>query len=202
MRAGFLESFIFEFLKAVVALFIIVDPLGNVPIFIGLTEKMNQKERRKTFQTAIIVSFALLMVFAVVGQQLLAIFGISIQSFMIAGGILLLVIAVKILVFGGWEEKVVSPESVGAVPIACPLLAGPGAITTTIVILQTSGIIVTVLAVLVISLIIWVILYFVDPIHDFLGKTGSAVVARVMAIFIAAIAIEFIIEGLKFHGVI
>jgi len=197
-----LESFTFEFLKAVVALFIIVDPLGNVPIFIGLTEKMNQKERRKTFQTAIIVSFALLMVFAVVGQQLLAIFGISIQSFMIAGGILLLVIAVKILVFGGWEEKVISPESVGAVPIACPLLAGPGAITTTIVILQTSGIIVTVLAVLVISLIIWVILYFVDPIHDFLGKTGSAVVARVMAIFIAAIAIEFIIEGLKFHGVI
>jgi len=197
-----LESFTFEFLKAVVALFIIVDPLGNVPIFIGLTEKMNQKERRKTFQTAIIVSFALLMVFAVVGQQLLAVFGISIQSFMIAGGILLLVIAVKILVFGGWEEKVISPESVGAVPIACPLLAGPGAITTTIVILQTSGIIVTVLAVLVISLIIWVILYFVDPIHDFLGKTGSAVVARVMAIFIAAIAIEFIIEGLKFHGVI
>ncbi len=197
-----MESFTFEFLKAVVALFIIVDPLGNVPIFIGLTEKMNQKERRKTFQTAIIVSFALLMVFAVVGQQLLAIFGISIQSFMIAGGILLLVIAVKILVFGGWEEKVISPESVGAVPIACPLLAGPGAITTTIVILQTSGIIVTVLAVLVISLIIWVILYFVDPIHDFLGKTGSAVVARVMAIFIAAIAIEFIIEGLKFHGVI
>ena len=197
-----MESFTFEFLKAVVALFIIVDPLGNVPIFIGLTEKMNQKERRKTFQTAIIVSFALLMVFAVVGQQLLAVFGISIQSFMIAGGILLLVIAVKILVFGGWEEKVISPESVGAVPIACPLLAGPGAITTTIVILQTSGIIVTVLAVLVISLIIWVILYFVDPIHDFLGKTGSAVVARVMAIFIAAIAIEFIIEGLKFHGVI
>ena len=197
-----MESFTFEFLKAVVALFIIVDPLGNVPIFIGLTEKMNQKERRKTFQTAIIVSFALLMVFAVVGQQLLAIFGISIQSFMIAGGILLLVIAVKILVSGGWEEKVVSPESVGAVPIACPLLAGPGAITTTIVILQTSGIIVTVLAVLVISLIIWVILYFVDPIHDFLGKTGSAVVARVVAIFIEAIAIEFIVEGLKFHGVI
>lgn len=194
--------FLHEFLKAVIALFIIVDPLGNVPIFIGLTENMSNSERKKTFRVAVIVSFILLMVFAILGQQLLAIFGISIYSFMVAGGILLMVIAIKILVFGGWEERAIPPESVGAVPIACPLLAGPGAITTTIVILQTSGIIVTVLSVLIISLIVWLIFNFIGPIHSFLGKTGSAVIARVMAIFIAAIAIGFIVEGLKHYMIL
>jgi len=193
------ETFSHELLKAVVALFIIVDPLGNVPIFITLTEKMDVAERKKTFRVAILVAFVLLMVFTVIGQQLLNIFGISLHSFMIAGGILLLVLAIKILVFGGWEEKVISPESVGAVPIACPLLVGPGAITTTIVIIQTAGIIVTLVAVLVISLIVWVVLNFIDPIYNFLGRTGSAVVARVMAIFIAAIAIGFIMQGLQVY---
>jgi len=191
-----------EILKAIIALFIIVDPLGNVPIFISLTENMSPAERRKTFRVAVIVSFVLLMVFAVLGQQLLSVFGISIYSFMVAGGILLMVIAIKILVFGGWEERAISPESVGAVPIACPLLAGPGAITTTILILQTSGLVVTILSVFVISLIVWLVFYFIDPIHNFLGKTGSAVIARVMAIFIAAIAIGFIVEGLKHYMIL
>jgi multiple antibiotic resistance protein len=115
---------------------------------------------------------------------------------MVAGGLLLLILAVKILVYGTWEEKVVSPESVGAVPIACPLMVGPGAITTIIIILETSGIVVTLLSVLIIFGIVWIVLRLIDPIHSFLGKTGSAVVARLMAIFIAAIAVEFIMKGI------
>jgi multiple antibiotic resistance protein len=186
----------FELLKAIVALFIIVDPLGNVPIFIGLTENVSREQRKKTFQTAVVVALVLLLVFAIAGQQLLNIFGISLDSFMVAGGLLLLILAVKILVYGTWEEKVVSPESVGAVPIACPLMVGPGAITTIIIILETSGIVVTLLSVLIIFGIVWIVLRLIDPIHSFLGKTGSAVVARLMAIFIAAIAVEFIMKGI------
>ncbi|MGP3667179.1 MAG: MarC family protein [Candidatus Bathyarchaeota archaeon] len=192
----FPQDMLVELAKAVITLFIIVDPLGNIPIFMGLTENLSREERRKVFRVATIVASALLIVFAIIGRELLSIFGISTHSFMVAGGVLLLVIAVKLVIYGGWEEKTLSPESLGAVPIACPLLTGPGAITTTIVIIQTSGIIITLFAVIVISIINWVILRFVEPINRFLGKTGSAVVARVMAIFIAAIAIGYIVNGI------
>ncbi len=191
-------DFLYELVRAVIALFIIVDPLGNVPIFIALTEKMNKNERKSAFHTAIWVAFALLVAFAVTGQQVLNFFGISLHSFLIAGGILLLVLAIKILI-SGWHERALSPKSVGAVPIACPLLVGPGAITTTIVILQTAGILVTLLAVLVIFIFTWIVLSFIEPIYKFLGETGSVVIARIMAMLLAAIAVGFIIQGIEHY---
>ena len=194
-----MENFINEVLKVSLALFIIVDPFGNVPIFISLTEGMNLEQRRKAFRMATIVSLILLLVFALIGQQILEVFRISPQSFMIAGGALLLVIAVKLLVFGGWEERKILPESIGAVPIATPLLVGPGAITTTIVMLQTSGLLATLISVLIIFFAIWLVLRFIERIHKILGSTGSAVIARIMAIFIAAIAVGFVIDGIKHY---
>ncbi|MEM2873075.1 MAG: MarC family protein [Nitrososphaerales archaeon] len=194
-----MEDFVVDVLKVSLALFIIVDPLGNVPIFISLTEGMNLEQRRKAFRTATIVSLILLLVFALLGQQILEVFRISPQSFMIAGGLLLLVIAVKLLIFGGWEEKKTLPESIGAVPIATPLLVGPGAITTTIVMLQSSGLLVTLVSVLIIFFTIWLVLHFIERINKFLGTTGATVIARIMAIFIAAIAVGFIIDGIKYY---
>jgi len=189
------SSFIYDVLKASLALFIIVDPIGNVPIFIGLTKDMKPKQRHNAMHTAIIVAFAILVIFAIMGQQVLGIFNISLYSFMIAGGILLLIVATKILTTGRWEEAT-SPESVGAVPIAFPLLVGPGAITAAIVDLETLGMAVTLTAILVTLVATWIILHSIEYIHGFLGKSGSAVVARLMAIFIAAIAIGFIVKGI------
>lgn len=192
-----LEGFIYDVLKASLALFIIIDPLGNVPIFISLTERMDPRQRKNVFRTAALVAFALLLIFALLGQQVLGIFGISLHSFMIAGGILLLILATKILISGAWEEQA-TPESVGAVPLAFPLLVGPGAITTTIVTLQTSGVAVTLTSILVALGVTWAVLRSIDGIYGFLGRTGSAVIARLMAIFIAAIAVGFIVDGIKY----
>ena len=186
-------------LKAVVALFVIVDPIGNVPIFIALTRNLSPAQRSRTFRSAIIVSAALLLVFAFAGRLLLALFGISIHSFKIAGGLLLLIIAMKILITGSWEEKEVTPEGAGAVPVAFPLLAGPGAITTTMVMLQTFGILEVILAVIIVILLTSIVLISIERIYLFLGNAGSAVAARLMAIFIAAIAFQFMIEGLRFY---
>ncbi|MEM2906438.1 MAG: MarC family protein [Candidatus Bathyarchaeia archaeon] len=185
--------------RASVEFFIVIDPLGNVPIFVSLTEEMAEDDRRKAFRSATIVAFALLMLFSLMGQRVLEVFGIALPSFMIAGGALLLIIAIRILVFGGWQPRLVSPESVGAVPIACPLLVGPGAITTAIVLLQTEGLLVTTLAALVNFLVIWLVLRFTEPIYKFLGKTGSVVIADVIAIFIAAIAVGLIVQGVKYY---
>lgn len=192
-----INSFVYDLLKAVLTLFIIIDPLGNVPTIIGLTENMSQDERKSALQTAAAVSLILLITFTVLGQQVLNIFGISINNFKIAGGLLLLIIAVKILVYGEWRESKISPEKVGAAPIAFPLLVGPGAITTTIVILETSGIAVTIVSALINFGMIWIVMRFIESIYSYLGKVWSTVIARVMAVFIAAIGVGYIIEGVE-----
>jgi len=183
--------------KAIIVLFIIVDPFGNVPIFMSLTAKMAEAQKRKVFDTATLIGIILLLVFAFTGQEIFLIFGISIYSFEVAGGILLLIIAMRILISGSLHENGESPESIGAVPIAMPLLVGPGAITTTILNLQAYGMIVTIISVLVVLFITWLILRYVNSIYKFLGKTGSIVIARVMALLIAAIAIQYILVGIS-----
>ncbi len=197
-------DFVSELIKATIALFIIVDPFGNIQIFIGLTEQMTNERRNKVFNTAVIVSLILLLVFAFTGTEILSIFGISLESFEIAGGILLLIISVRILI-SGTRESVESPESVGAVPIAMPLLVGPGAITTIIITLQsyqssdpngaTLAVLIAVLAVVIVLGLTWAVLRFTNGIYKVLGKTGSLVIARVMALLISAIAIQYILSG-------
>jgi multiple antibiotic resistance protein len=161
----------------------------------GLTEKMAESQKKKVFNTATLVGVILLLVFAFTGQEILTIFGLSIYSFEVAGGILLLIIAIRILISGSMHEGVESPESLGAVPIAMPLLVGPGAITTTIFNLQAYGTLPAILAVLIVLSLTWVILRFINGIYKFLGKTGSLVIGRVMALLIAAIAIQYILTG-------
>ena len=187
-------DFISELTRALVALFIIVDPFGNIPIFVGLTENISDAQRKKTYNTAILVGVVLLLVFAFTGQEILTLFGLSIYSFEVAGGILLLIIAIRILI-SGFHESAESPESLGAVPIAIPLLVGPGAITTTIFNLQSYGTEITIIAVVVVLALTWVILRFINGFYKILGKTGSVVIARVMALLIAAIAVQYILTG-------
>jgi multiple antibiotic resistance protein len=183
--------------KMTVALFIVVDPLGSVPIFIGLTKDMDTSQRKKTYQLATITGLILLTFFSLVGQNILVLFGISLDSFMIAGGILLLIVAVRLLIMGGWREQAAVSESVGAVPIGCPLLVGPGAITTSILNIQSYGILATLLSVLLTFIIVWLILRFIDPIYRVLGKNGSLVITRVMALLIASIAVQYMLQGIK-----
>src|SRR5512136_1038444 len=185
--------------RATLALFIIVDPFGNIPVFIGLTEKMDVGQRRRVFRSATLTGFILLVIFALAGQQILTFFGISLYSFMIAGGILLLIIAIKLLIEGEWWNPEGSLESMSAVPIAVPLLVGPGAITATILNLQEFGIAVTLIAVVIVFLIVWIVMRGVEPVNHVLGKSGSQIIARVMALFIAAIAVQYIITGIQYY---
>ena len=184
--------------RATVALFIIVDPIGLVPVFSALTKDLPKPEKKRMFRNIVYTGSALLLVFALAGQQLLLLFGISLQSFMIAGGMLLLLLSVEILLRGERVQKTPG-EDVGIVPIAFPLLVGPGAITTTMISIQRDGLEVAIPSILVVMFLTWVVLRLTDRINRLLGRTGSAVVARVMAVFIAAIAIQFIIAGIQFY---
>ena len=195
----------YDTLKSTIALFVVIDPIGTVPLFIALTEKMGRKERKAVSKTAIITSGVLLVVFAVAGTQILTFFGITIFSFMIAGGILLFIVSIELLTHGIWRfgtsgGNLTSGES-GVVPLAFPLLAGPGLRLTedssVIISFQTAGLIVTILSITIVIGITYVILQAINPIYRLLGRRGSIIITRVFAVFIAAIAVQYIIEGVK-----
>jgi multiple antibiotic resistance protein len=188
-------NFYFELLQAVTALFIIVDPLGNLPIFIGLTEGLSARERKDTFVEALYVGFLLLLLFTLAGTGILTLFRISLDDFKIAGGILLLVISLFMLTRGYFVE-IKDHKDIGAVPLGCPLLVGPGAITTAMVLIGLYGVKLTLVAVVINFLISGAIFYWADAIYEKLGRTGSMIIANVMAIILASIAVKFIREGI------
>lgn len=192
------DTFTDDLLKSVVSLFVVVNPIGKVPLFITLTQKMEKQNKKLVSKNAIITTAVLLTVFAVVGVQLLSIFGISIFSFMIAGGILLFIISIEFLTHGEWRygRSSIAGDS-GIVPLAFPLLAGPGAITTVIISLQTYGWIVSVISIVFVVSVTYLVLHLESPISRILGRRGSIVTTRVFAIFVAAIAVQYVVEGLR-----
>ena len=192
------SDFLGDLIKAVITLLVVIDPIASVPVIIGLTEKTEKKQRTSILNVTIITVAILLLVFAFVGSTIFSIFGISMFSFMIAGGVLLFLVAIELLTHGEWRfgSQHLQDES-GIVPLAFPLLAGPGALTLVIISFETYGLLVTVLSIAIVLGITYGILRLVNPIYRLLGKRGSIIVTRVFAIIIAAFAVQFIIDGIK-----
>jgi len=199
LQREFTSSNLFgHLLKSTIALFVVLNPIGTVPLFIAITQNMKKEERKAVSKTAIITSGIVLVVFAIAGTWILRLFGTTIFSFMIAGGVLLFIVAIELLTHGVWRfGGGTLPGESGVVPLAFPLLAGPGAITTVIISYQATGFVVTILSVAIAIGITYIILLAIDPIYKILGRRGSVIVTRVFAAFIAAIAIQFIVEGVK-----
>lgn len=188
-------SFIVPLLKASTALFIIIDPLGLIPVFMALTQGATDSERRAILSHATLVAFVLLLLFAFTGTGILNFFGIGLSDFKIAGGILLLVLALRII--GEAHYGKTGGGKPGVVPIAVPLLVGPGAITTSIVLIGTYGLWVTVTAVVLTFSVCFLIFRCVNLLYRILGETGSDVIAKIMGMLIAAIAVQFIRQGVQ-----
>jgi multiple antibiotic resistance protein len=193
----FFNTFGMDLLRSVIALFVVIDPLGTIPLFITITHKKTKKERNEISKTAVITAGGLLIVFAIAGTQILSIFGITIASFMIAGGILLFIISVELLTHGSWRFGGDISDDSGVIPLAFPLLAGPGAIAAVILSYQTSGLIITLISIVIVIGITYVIYYLTDPIYKILGRRGSLIITRVFAILVAAIAVQYIVNGLQ-----
>ena len=185
-------------LRATVALFVIVDPLGNMPIFMGLTRDMDSGARQRAFRDAALSGLALLLFFALSGELVLWLFSISLSSLKIAGGALLLVIAMKLLIHGEWREGKGAKGST-IVPFGFPLMVGPGAITATMVSMRAYGVPIACLSALIVFSAALLIYRFVERIYGALGESGSAIIANVMAIFTAAIAVQFVLDGILAH---
>ena len=192
------STFLTDLIRSTIALFVVIDPIGSVPIFIALTHKMESGERSSITKTAIITAAGLLFVFAVAGTQILSIFSITISSFMVAGGILLFIVSIELLTHGEWRFVGTGTQGEsGVVPLAFPLLAGPGAITAVIISFQTAGLIVTALSISIVIGVTYVVLRHIDKIYRLIGRRGSIIVTRVFAVLVAAIAVQFVVDGAR-----
>ena len=114
---------------------------------------------------------------------------------MIAGGVLLFFVSIELLTYGAWRFGSSIPGESGVVPLAFPLLAGPGAITSVIISFQAAGLIVTILSIAIVISVTYIILLLVNPIYRILGRRGSMIITRVFAVLVAAIAVQYIVEG-------
>jgi len=190
-------DFALSLVKVFIMLFVIMDPPGNIPIFMALTKGMREEERKKELNYAVVVATILLLLFAFLGKIILYVLGITTDSFMIAGGILLLFFSFDLL--RGEHKYAVSVGSgagVGAVPLGTPLLAGPGAITAVMVIIQKEGVFVVLFTIFAAIIATRFLLGQSERIFSIFGKVGSEVLSRVMGILVAAIAIQFIGTGI------
>lgn len=198
------------YITAFVTLFVVIDPVGLVPMFMALTQGMSATHRRRVGQRAIIVAFFLLTLFALAGEKILTGIGISLPAFRIAGGILLLLTAFDMLFERRTErrEGQTAPEAhdPSVFPLAIPLLAGPGALASMILLTGEAGdwghtaMIIFVMAVVLASAAI--LFELATPLGRLLGRTGTMVVTRLLGMLLAALSVQFIIDGLLGSGLV
>lgn len=190
------------FLQVLVAVFVIADPFGNTPIFLALTEGLDSSTRRKIISKAVFIATATLILFGMMGKALLGLLGISIASFRIAGGILLLITALQMLFGSPKAEPYLDDwEGIAVVPLAIPLLAGPGTITSVMVFMSAAMTIIdriSVLAAIVIAMLgTWAILLNADRLYVILKREGTIYLTKIMGIILSAIGTEMILHGVK-----
>ncbi len=196
---SWLESFILTF----VPLFIVIDALGNLPFVISLSEGMPAPERRKVIHIAVIAATIVGLAFLFFGRFILTVMNISVGSFAIAGGIILLVLSIRYMTTGRLVETT-KEEMVAIVPIGTPLTVGPATITTLLLLAsQYQDHLYVVLSSFALNLLIaWIIFLAGNQIARFLGRGGLRVFSQVFNLLLAAIAVSMIIRGLDSMGIL
>lgn len=196
-------------ITAFVTLFVIIDPIGLMPLFVALTQGVPAQKRRAIALRACITAFAVLALFAFLGEAVLGFVGISMPAFRISGGALLFLTALDMLFERRTKRREDRAEEdehpdPSVFPLAIPLIAGPGSIATVILLAgQHPGLSATFLVLGVALAVLGVVLGFfllADPFERILGRTGITVVTRLLGMLLAALAVQFILEGLRDFG--
>jgi len=197
-----------EYLKFLAAMISITNPIGIIPIFVALTEGQPKQEQHRTALRTSLAFAIILIITLFAGEPILRFFGITVSSFKVAGGIIILLMAISMVhgrVSGTKHTKEESEdaadrESLAIVPLCIPLLAGPGAISTVIVYSHQGSSVVHYLLLsgelIVVALLIWLCLNAAPYIAKLFGRIGINVVTRIMGLILAAIGVEFIVDGL------
>ncbi len=179
------------FLHAFVTLLVIMDPFGGLPVFMTLTRDYDDARTKKSAHRAVTVSFILMTIFLFIGNPILHFFGISLFSFQVGGGLILLVIGIAYVLDITWgRDRDYSKDII--IPMATPLIAGPGAITALILLVKDYGYWIPLMGVVAVLFIFWVALYNAKFIKRFIGFQGLEILSRIMGLILVALAIEMI----------
>lgn len=197
-------------IHATVTLFAVMNPLGNVPIFITLTDGTTVKEQRQTAKKAMMVSFVILLVFLLFGKFVLNFFGITISAFRVAGGILIFGIAYHLLhanktpmhsLNANEHQESLEKEDISVTPLATPIIAGPGTIATVMALAADGKGIIGMLPVFIGFVVVLILTYFIFHyaawITKRLGETELNVITRLMGLILAVIAVQMAVSGLQ-----
>lgn len=190
-------------LQAFVTVLVILDPFGNVPIFLALTRRWSAQARQRTALQSVAVASGVILVFAVFGQQLLGLLGISLEALQVAGGVLLGLVALDLLRSDcqDADHHVADQESIAFVPLGTPLLAGPGAIAATMLFMERAqgpgGVVSVVLALIGALVVVYAALRWAPLIGRLLRENGLNLVTRVTGLLVAAIAVQLVASAVQ-----
>ena len=183
------------FLMAFIPIFVAVDAVGVLPIYLSLTSEASHKVKQQIIVQSVWTALALAITFIFLGKLIFQFLGITVADFMIAGGAILFCIAVKDILLPAKDQRHPSSE-IGAVPIGTPLIVGPAVLTTSLIIIDEYGIVPTIISVLVNVLLAAVLFSASDRIIKFLGHSGARALSKVTALLLAAIAVMMIRKGI------
>lgn len=196
--------------NAFVTILVTIDPPGLAPLFLAVTRGMNRQERMQVGVRASIIAFCVLAVFALMGAAILKAFGITLPAFRVAGGLLLFYIAIEMVFERRNERKEKSADTaitkdqirnIAAFPLAIPLIAGPGAISATVLLsgrLPTAaGQTALVAMILGCLLLTYLVFVLAERIDGLLGETGRSILTRLLGVILAALAVQFVADGIK-----
>lgn len=202
-----INDYLLYFVYAFTTVFVIVNPIEATMIFVTLTADMNALEKSHIYRRATLVAFSIAILFSIAGEFVFRIFGITVDSLRVAGGILLFLVAIDMLRGVRQQKKVTEAElrdanqreDVSVFPLAIPLLTGPGAITTVVVLMGAASTIaekaLVLLAIVLTFLITFFVLRFSEYIDQALGVTGIMVLTRIMGLILGAVAVNFVATG-------
>jgi multiple antibiotic resistance protein len=197
------------FLSSFITLLVVVDPIGTVVTFAGLTASSTETYRRSMALKGTLIAGCILLFFTLTGDNLLSIMGISLPAFRIAGGILLFFLAIDMVLVrpsglssttSQENEEAEHKQDISVFPLAIPLIAGPGAITSMILLSdqgQWSATVSVTLTLFLILLLTWILLRLAGRILRIIGVTGAGVISRVLGVILAALAVQFVLDGIR-----
>jgi multiple antibiotic resistance protein len=187
-----------EFGLTFVPLFVAIDIVGVLPILLPLTDGMSNRERGRVIRLAMITALVLGLGFVIVGKGIFLFLGIKVADFLVAGGIILFLLAAKDILTGKMvsEEDLKGTGVIGAVPLGTPLIVGPAVLTTLLILIEKYPIYMVIISFMVNLVIVWLLIAQVNRVMGFLGQAGAKVLSKIIGLFLAAIAVKMISQGI------
>lgn len=185
-----------KFLLTFIPMFVAIDSLGIIPLYLGLTEKVEPVKKSKLVLNATLTAFVICVAFLFIGNALFNFLGITVNDFRIAGGIILLIISINDLLFYSSRVRDIEPNDVGIVPLGIPLIAGPAILTTMLILMNEYGNLYVIISLVINLLINYLAMLKADWVRKILRDAGSKAFAKVASLFLAAIAVMMIRVGI------